>query len=155
MNSDEQCVNSEPMWGYCSRAGKKKKKAKRETENATISSIQTLTISSKIFYSIFLYILFKEFSLSLSLSLSLSCQINFCLIILISFCRIIQAYVKEAIVEFNVIESMKLYDVDSNIILFSSDWWILLDIKSFHSKRITRIHKAMRSIEWERVHWIR
>ena len=52
--------------------------------------------------------------------------------------------------EFNVIESMKLYEVDSNIFLFFSDWWILLDIKSFHSKGITRIHKAMRSIEWER-----
>ena len=24
MNSDKQCVNSEPMWGYCSRAEKKK-----------------------------------------------------------------------------------------------------------------------------------
>ena len=25
MNSTKQCVNSEPMWGYCSRARKKKK----------------------------------------------------------------------------------------------------------------------------------
>ena len=28
MNSAKQCVNSEPMWGYCSRAQKKKKKKK-------------------------------------------------------------------------------------------------------------------------------
>ena len=27
MNSVKQCVNSEPMWGYCSRAEKKKKRA--------------------------------------------------------------------------------------------------------------------------------
>ena len=26
MNSAKQCVNSEPMWGYCSRIEKKKKK---------------------------------------------------------------------------------------------------------------------------------
>ena len=45
---------------------------------------------------------------------------------------------------------MKFYDVDLNIILFSLDWWILLDIKSFHSKGITRIHKGMRSIKRER-----
>ena len=49
MNSDQQDVNSKFMWGYCSHAeGKKKKerkekKGKREIENATIISIQTLT----------------------------------------------------------------------------------------------------------------
>ena len=30
MNSAKQCVNSEPMWGYCLRAEKKKKKKKRK-----------------------------------------------------------------------------------------------------------------------------
>ena len=30
MNSVKQCVNSEPMWGYCSRAGEKKKKKERQ-----------------------------------------------------------------------------------------------------------------------------
>ena len=37
VNSDEQCVNndfcplhSEPMWGYCSRTGKKKKSEKMQ-----------------------------------------------------------------------------------------------------------------------------
>ena len=30
MNSAKQCVNSEPMWGYCSRAEKKKKKKKKK-----------------------------------------------------------------------------------------------------------------------------
>ena len=122
---------------------------RNSTNTMNFFSFSFFIISSKIFYSIFLYTLFKEFSLSLSLSLSHSCQINFFLIILI-FCSIIQAYVKEVIVEFNVIESMKLYDVDSNIILFSLDWWILLDIKSFHSKGTTRIHKDMRSIKRER-----
>ena len=41
----EQYVNSEPMWGYCSRAGKKKKKKRQNVnaENATLISIQTLT----------------------------------------------------------------------------------------------------------------
>ena len=31
MNSAKQCVNSEPMWGYCSRAEKKKKKKRQKT----------------------------------------------------------------------------------------------------------------------------
>ena len=30
MNSAKQCVNNEPMWGYCSRAEKKKKKKKKK-----------------------------------------------------------------------------------------------------------------------------
>ena len=34
MNSTKQCVNSEPMWGYCSRAEKKKKKKKAENVDA-------------------------------------------------------------------------------------------------------------------------
>ena len=34
-------MNSEPMWGYCLRAEEKKKK--KNAENATLISIQTLT----------------------------------------------------------------------------------------------------------------
>ena len=41
MNSAKQYVNSEPMWDYCSRAGKKKKKA--ENVDAAKRSMQTVT----------------------------------------------------------------------------------------------------------------
>ena len=34
MNSAKQCVNSEPMWGYCSHAEKEKKKKKAENVDA-------------------------------------------------------------------------------------------------------------------------
>ena len=36
MNSAKQCVNSEPIWGYCSRAEKKKK----NTENVDAAKRQ-------------------------------------------------------------------------------------------------------------------
>ena len=41
MNSTKQCVNSEPMWGYCSRAEKK-------TENMDVRKrgMQTVTITT-------------------------------------------------------------------------------------------------------------
>ena len=44
MNSAKQCVNSEPMWGYCSRAEKKKKK-KKKAENVDVRKrgMQTVT----------------------------------------------------------------------------------------------------------------
>ena len=35
MNSIKQCVNSKSMWGYCSRAEKKKKKKKKQTNKQT------------------------------------------------------------------------------------------------------------------------
>ena len=41
MNGAKQCVNSEPMWGYCSRAKKKRRKRRREetrNPNGTYSS---------------------------------------------------------------------------------------------------------------------
>ena len=43
MNSAKQCVNSEPMWGYWTRAEKKKKK-KKKAENADVRkrAIQTV-----------------------------------------------------------------------------------------------------------------
>ena len=42
MNSNKQCVNSEFMWGYCLRAGKKKKK--EENVDAAKRGMQTVTI---------------------------------------------------------------------------------------------------------------
>ena len=39
INSTKQCVNSEPMWGYCSRTEtKKKKKKKKEAENMDVEN---------------------------------------------------------------------------------------------------------------------
>ena len=46
MNSAKQCVNSEPMWGYCSHAEKEKKKKRQKTwtqQNARKRASQTLT----------------------------------------------------------------------------------------------------------------
>ena len=40
MNSAKQCVNSEPMWGYCSRAGKKKEAENVDVENAVSKRYQ-------------------------------------------------------------------------------------------------------------------
>ena len=40
MNSVKQYVNSEPMWGYCSRAEKKKKKKKKEAENVDVENAE-------------------------------------------------------------------------------------------------------------------
>ena len=49
VNSDEQCVNNdfcplhnEPMWGYCSRTGKKKSE-NAESENANAHPKYTLS----------------------------------------------------------------------------------------------------------------
>ena len=42
MNSTKQYMNSEPMWGYCSRARKKKKK-KKENADVRKRGMQTVT----------------------------------------------------------------------------------------------------------------
>ena len=40
MNSAKQCVNSEPMWGYCSHAEKEKRKKKKKAENVDAAKRQ-------------------------------------------------------------------------------------------------------------------
>ena len=43
MNSIKQCMNSEPMWGYCSRTEKKKRKRK-ENVDVRKRGMQTVTL---------------------------------------------------------------------------------------------------------------